>query len=122
MTPEAMMLLSLCVAGVAHLLVHERGPFGWLQLFRQFVGARMETVEHDAPGGFSYTTTDCAGTNELARMLCCTVCCSFWLALLAVIVWHLVSGDTMANPVYGFVSWLVIFQLSRIWQRLSIAA
>lgn len=77
------LIVGLAVWRISSLLVHEDGPFDLLGKMRHSAGVRYD--EH----------SERYGQNELANMLNCVWCTSFWVALIVVGLYWLVPTTTV---------------------------
>lgn len=77
------LILGLAVWRISSLLVNEDGPLDVLGKMRHAVGVRYDEQ------------SERYGQNELANMLNCVWCTSFWVALIVVGLYWLVPGATV---------------------------
>lgn len=87
MTLESVILCGLAGWRLAYFLVNERGLFNIGGLIRYMAGLRTINRTRDTPNGKITVPTRIA-YGELARMLECVWCTSFWCALLMYVVWQ----------------------------------
>lgn len=76
------LLLALATWRITSLLVNEAGPYQMFHRFRYLVGIRYDTQSQPV------------STNEIAAMLLCSWCTSFWVALILSILWLLLPDIT----------------------------
>jgi hypothetical protein len=117
MTLTALVVCALAAWRVAHLLVNERGPFAIGEIVRGLFGVRQVKGERTV-GIQTYTTTECQGDNEVARMLCCIYCTSVWTSALA--AWFWIIG-TAITPSFAeaLVDWFAIATLCIVVEKVN---
>lgn len=117
MTLEALLICALAGWRVAHMLVNERGILGIGERIRRLTGVQTVNVERTV-GTQTYTTSECTGNNEIARMLCCLWCTSVWTALLALLLWIVGTGITLSWG-EAIVDWFAVATLSLVCEKVN---
>lgn len=118
MTLEIAVILALAAWRVAHLLVNERGLLAIGERVRTLAGVYTVTKQHTLPGGQAYESTECAGDNEVARMLCCVYCASFWLAVVMLALWCVGTGLHLSLA-EAVVWWLAIATFCIVCEKVN---
>lgn len=93
---EMIVICGLAGWRLAYFLVNERGLFNIGGLIRYMAGQRTVERTLDTPNGRVIVPTRMA-YGELAKMLECVWCSSFWTSILMFLLWH--------SP-YAIVVWL----------------
>lgn len=117
MTLETLIVLALAAWRLAHLLVNERGFLAIGERVRTLAGVRQAEVQRMA-GNQSYTTTECQGDNEIARMLCCVYCTSVWTSAMVLWWWVIGTGISLSFA-EAVVHWLAIAALCIVCEKVN---
>lgn len=118
MTLETLLILALAAWRVAHLLVNERGPLAIGEHLRTRAGVELVKTQHTLPGGQTYETAECQGQNEIARMLCCIYCTSFWTSLLAV-WWYWIGAGPTLSFTEATIDWFAVAALCIVAEKVN---
>lgn len=118
MTLDVLLILALASWRVAHLLVNERGFLAVGERVRTLAGVYAVTRQHTLPGGQSYESTDCAGDNEIARMLCCVYCSSVWTSAGVLLLWC-VGTELRPSFAEAVVWWLATAALCMFAEKVN---
>jgi hypothetical protein len=115
---ELAFVLALAAWRVAHMLVNERGILAISERIRTLAGVYTVTKQHTLPGGQQYESAECAGDNELAKMLCCVWCTSVWTSAGMLALWCVGTGLSLSLA-EAVVWWLAIAALCIVCEKVN---
>lgn len=121
MSLTALVICALAAWRVANVLVNERGPFAIGEIVRVLAGVQQTERSHTVGSGphmQTYATTECRGNNEIARMLCCIYCCSFWTSGIALTLWIFGAGVNLPSA-EAIVDWFAIATLCIVVEKVN---